>query len=295
MKNKNLIIILLLLILLLFIIMRKIVNPITKEKVNLFSIEGFKILRKYIQNYLGGKKEQFSSVDKQQLYDDLLENHYQNIFPNNQNRNSAGFRFFKYIYDNLATSEELFDIYNQFYCAVSGSIVPPRENNYNILKVKDRNGKCVFGKYYRCCTPCNCDIMKFATVIPTKIELPKNSNKFVTKMLLTINDPCSSDQDLPSELDKEVFQCNQQNLLEKGYRVNEKNELTKGQGKLVIGVLYPIQEEEKKQVESALTMCQERISMGVNELQYGMGDIFVKLAKMNDSTEYKNDESDLCK
>ena len=83
-------------------------------------------------------------------------------------------RFFQYIYDNLATNEELFDIYNKFYCAVSGSIVSPdRESNHDILKVKDMNGNCVVGKYYRCCTPCNCDIMKYTKIIKTKIAIPK--------------------------------------------------------------------------------------------------------------------------
>ena len=51
---------------------------------------------------------------------------------------------FKYIYDNLATTGELFDIYNQFYCAVSGSIVSPG-NNYDIIKVNDLGGNCVYG------------------------------------------------------------------------------------------------------------------------------------------------------
>ena len=240
------------------------------------------------------KEHFFFNIDKKQLFEDLMENHYKNIFPNNQNRNSAGFRFFKYIYDNLATSEELFDVYNQFYCAVSGSIVSPGENNYNVLKVKDRSGKCVFGKYYRCCTPCNCDIMKFATVIPTQIEMPKNSKKFVTKMLLTINDPCVNKDSLPNELDVNVFQCNQQNLLEKGYRVNDNNKLTTGPGRLVIGVLYPVQESEKNQVETSLKMCEQRISMKADDLQYGMGDIFVKLAKLNDNTKYQNNQTDLC-
>ena len=91
-----------------------------------------------------------------------MDNHYASIFPNNANRNAAGFKFFKYIYDNLATSEQLFDTYNQFYCAVSGSIVSPdRPDNFDILKVSNLDNH-VLGKYYRCCTPCNCDIMKYA-------------------------------------------------------------------------------------------------------------------------------------
>lgn len=51
--------------------------------------------------------EGLKSYDKDELYEDMLENHYDKIFPNDANRNSAGFRFFKYIYDNLATTGEL--------------------------------------------------------------------------------------------------------------------------------------------------------------------------------------------
>ena len=39
--------------------------------------------------------------EKLTLFNDLMNNHYDKIFPNNANRNAAGFRFFKYIYDNL--------------------------------------------------------------------------------------------------------------------------------------------------------------------------------------------------
>ena len=95
-------------------------------------------------------KEPLKLSDKENLFKKMMDEHYKNIFPNNTNRNAAGFRFFQYIYDNLAISNELFDIYNQFYCAVSGAIVSPGQDNFSILKVKDLNGNCVFGKYYRC-------------------------------------------------------------------------------------------------------------------------------------------------
>ena len=59
------------------------------------------------------------------------------------------------------------------YCAVSGSIVDPKRfNNYSIIKVKDLNNNCIYGKYYRCCTPCICDIMKYTKIIKTSIEIP---------------------------------------------------------------------------------------------------------------------------
>ena len=116
-------------------------------------------------------------LDKNTLFNILLSDHYDKIFFNNANRNAAGFRFFKYIYDNLIDSEELFDLYNTFYCAVSGSIVKPGDNNFSIVKVKDLNGNCVYGRYYRCCMPCVCDIMKYVRVVKTNIEVPKNLKK----------------------------------------------------------------------------------------------------------------------
>ena len=247
------------------------------------------------------KKNNFSD-NKIILFNDLVNNHYKIIFPNNANRNAAGFRFFKYIYDNLATSEELFDTYNQFYCAVSGSIVSPENpNNFSVLKVSDNNNRCIFGKYYRCCVPCNCDIMKYAQVTKTKIEIPKNSGKFFYKNLLTIGDPCetiSSTNKLPNEVDQNVFKCNRKKNLELGYRVDKNGKLTEEEGRLVIGVLYPIKENEKKLVDESLEICTtgtKRLYSDPDNLQYGMGDIFVKIALMNNKKKYTNSDNDLCK
>ena len=244
-------------------------------------------------------------INTQELFNDLTQNHYKNIFPNNANRNSAGFRFFKYIYDNLAINEELFDLYNSFYCAVSGSIVDlSRNNNFNILKVNDINGNCVIGKYYRCCTPCNCDIMKYSIVINTNIEMPKGSNKFIQRKLLTIGDPCeklnnsASQTKLPNGLDSNVFKCNN-NLLELGYRVNSENNLTMNEGRLVIGVLFDLNENDNSlDVDNSINICttnDKRLYSSPNDLKYGMGDIFVKLALINNDKIYKNSDEDLCK
>ncbi len=246
--------------------------------------------------------EFFSSNNHNSLFQNMMDNHYSLIFPNNANRNSAGFRFFKYIYDNLATTNELFDAYNTFYCAVSGSIVSPdRPDNFSILKVKKLgSNKCVFGKYFRCCVPCNCDIMKYSRVVEANLEIPRGSGKFFKKNLLTIGDPCEKISDtnqFPNELDKNVFKCNG-NTLGLGYRVTNKGKITNGKGRLVIGVLYPIKPNEKELVSDALNICttgNKRLFSSPENLKYGMGDIFVKLALMNDSNVYKNNLDDLCK
>ena len=242
---------------------------------------------------------QLLKYNKAELFKDMLENHYDKIFPNNGNRNAAGFRFFQYIYDNFAKDEKLFDLYNQFYCAVSGSIVSPdRQSNYDILKVKDMNGKCVVGKYYRCCTPCNCDLMKYTRIIKTKIAIPKNSNNMIEKHFLTIADPCVNEDKIPLEMDKSVVNC-KNNLVSNGYRINDKGEITKDDGRLIIGLLYPIEDNEqnKNMLQASIDRCikgNKRFLTEPDNLQYGMGDIFVKFALINDKSTYTNTVDDLC-
>ena len=243
------------------------------------------------------KTELFTQLSKTDLFNEMMDNHYASIFPNNANRNAAGFKFFQYIYDNLATSEQLFDTYNQFYCAVSGSIVSPdRPNNFDILKVSNLENQCVLGKYYRCCTPCNCDIMKYAKVINTKIEMPRNSGNYIYRNLLTIGDPCNNPSVFPDEVDTNVFSCNN-GLLKHGYRVNSLNELTQGPGRLVIGVLHPIDSKNASQVNKAVNMCitgSERLLTKPEDLVGGMGDIFVNIALINNDKKYTHTINDLC-
>ena len=83
-------------------------------------------------------------------------------------------------------------------------------------------------------------------------------------------------------------------FIRKGYRVDENNKLTTGPGPVSNWRFIPVQEQEKNQVETSLKMCEQRISMKADDLQYGMGDIFIKLAKTNDNTQYQNNQTDLC-
>ena len=262
--------------------------------INFFNLSYLKRNKKNNENKI--IKENFNNESK--LFNNLMENHYNKIFPNDANRNAAGFRFFKYIYDNLATNEELFDIYNKFYCAVSGSIVSPdRDDNYDIVKVNDLDNNCVIGKYYRCCTPCNCDIMKYAVINKASIEIPKGSGKFFDKNLITIGDPCIKEDELPEEIDKNVFKC-VNNLLENGYRLNEEGKITENQGRLIIGVLYPINENDNLDLNNSINLCMsgtKRFLSPPDKLKYGMGDIFVKLALINNDKIYHNSKKDLCK
>ena len=87
-------------------------------------------------------------------------------------------------------------------------------------------------------------------------------------------------------------------MLEGGYRVDENNNLTTNNGRLVIAVLYPIANGEEALVSNALNICttgNKRLFSSPENLKYGMGDIFVKLALINDNNNYKNNLDDLCK
>ena len=237
------------------------------------------------------KKDEKFNNNSNDLYNNLVENHYDKIFPNNANRNAAGFRFFSYIYDNLATNEYLFDTYNKYYCAVSGSLIS-NINSYYVIKVKDMDNNCIWGRYYMCCYPCVCDIIKYTKVENVSIEIPKNSGNFYKKNLITIDDPCDNMNNLPPELDKSIFEC-QNSLLKYGYRVYN-NKLTKEKGRLVIGLLHSLDNNDRKNTDY-ISECSDRIKSRPNDLEYGMGDIFVKLAILNNKENYKHSLEDLCK
>ena len=164
--------------------------------------------------------ENFSN-DSEIKFKNFVDNEYKNIFPitngRRANRNAAGFAFFKYFYDTKRDTETMFKMYNQFYCAVSGSIVSPGGNNNSIIPVKKLDGSEIVGKYYRCCTPCLCDIMRYVRVVPTTINF--NDGSSTSMNLLTIGDPCSDESKLPSEVDNSVFQCSN-GLSQNAYRVN---------------------------------------------------------------------------
>lgn len=247
------------------------------------------------------KEEKFSET--MISFQDFLDDHYGKIFTgegfDRVNRNAAGFRFFKYFMDNLIVDEETFDYYNKFYCAVSGSIVDPnRANNFSIIKMKDINGKSVVGRYYRCCTPCLSDIVKYTRVIKTEISV---KGKTFIRNLITIGDPCMNitkfidqrtKEPLIGGLDKRAFMCSngfdRDGLTSLGLRVAN-NKITENHGRLVIGALLPLTEEDD--ASSAFTGCEDKMRtcsdpVIVNFLG-GMGDIFVEMAQVNQQIQDK--------
>ena len=235
------------------------------------------------------------------LFEDLLDNHWIRIFPEGD-RNVGGPQFFKYIYERLATSHDLFKLYSRFYCGVSGAIVRPSfEERYDVVKIKDNEGRCVVGKYYRCCWPCSCDIMKHARVEQATFRLPNDpSGKKETYWVLTIGDPChqcdsSPCEDLPSEVT--TYKCKDK-VTSNGLRVS-KGQLTSGPGRLVFALLHdaaPADQTEEDVSAELLKLCTPRINATPEELDAmgGMGNIFVELARVNSDETLTNSFDDLC-
>ena len=216
--------------------------------------------------------EGFTPEEKQALFDDFMENHYRTIFPDG-GRNSGGPMFYHYFVNNMSLDREHFILYNQFYCGVSGSIImPDRPNKTNHIVLKDVQGSEWFGKYYRCCVPCLCDLMRYAKVEPHTVQL---SDGPYSHYVITIDDPCSNQAGIPAEVS--AFNCSN-NLTENGERT--------ASGRLIVAVLFghhelteqPVPYDPNTHTIDGDQFCDQRICQAPTELRGGMGDIFVLLS-----------------
>lgn len=214
------------------------------------------------------KIENMENYNKK-LYNNLKKN-FNNIFPDN-NRNSGGAQFFYFILKHIKPNKKDFDIYNTLYCSVSGSLIDPdRKYKSDKVTIKDINNKNICGTYYRCCTPCNCDIMKYSRVEKMNITL---SDGIFSYYVISINDPCLKQNKIPKQVTS--FKC---------YNNKTKNAFHSPSGRIVIGILHNSKECTNndliyiKNNNNTGESCRKRNSMNVNELKYGMGDIFIKLS-----------------
>lgn len=191
------------------------------------------------------------------------------IFPD-KNRNAGGAQFYHHIVENIKPTKMEFLEYNKFYCGVSGSpISPDRTDATDYLIVDDVNGNTLYGLFYRCCSPCVCDIMKYAKAELHTVDLADGS---FTHYVLTIGDPCVSQSNIPDDVTS--FTC-QNGITKNGLRTTS--------GRLIIGMLYNVKpyDPETLDVSQVMNICQERMSTEPDKLQGGMGDIFVKLSLIN--------------
>jgi hypothetical protein len=206
-----------------------------------------------------------------------LMNDFETIFPKN-NRNAGGVQFYHHIhYHKHLLTKELFMLYNTYYCGVSGSPVDPkRGNTYDIIEVSNHeNTKKYVGKYYRCCWPCLCDVMKYAKAEKFTVDLPDGPCEHI---VLVIDDPCYKEDKIPDEVSS--FDCRDKQTLN-GIRSNS--------GRLIFAVLHEhteydndneYSEEHKVNLKKVKDKCRERMDTGPDDLMGGMGDIFAKLASI---------------
>ncbi len=230
------------------------------------------IFKIFVLLWIFANTSTFSEVNLQQkkFYYENLVNNWPKIFPDS-NRNAAGPRFFKYMIDQDLTYEEFME-YNKLYCPVSGSLINPGEKPDFIFVQELRTQKKICGDLYRCCWPCSCDLMNY-----TKVKKIKHKFKDGVKKIdvLLINNPCSK-KDFPKEVNKDYF-CNKQRL--------NSDEVFTVDGKLVIGLLYNSKKCKKDDINKINTneitgkFCAFKNDIPLEEINIGMGDIFIKMAR----------------
>ena len=207
-----------------------------------------------------------TSTDK--LYEKLVDD-WSIIFPD-RNRNAAGPRFFKYILDQKLEYEE-FMSFNKLYCAVSGSLISPDTKPDEIFLTDKVSNEKICGQYYKCCWPCLCDVMKYSETKKITLDFTDQTRDIYT---IVIDNPCGK-IDFP-ELVNRDYLC-------KGNELNEEYTYSVDD-KLVIGLLhegkkcdtYDIDYINNNQITGP--MCEARNSMPLDKLNFGMGDIFIRLA-----------------
>tara|TARA_Y100000591_G_C21817981_1_gene691871 strand:+ start:1015 stop:1713 length:699 start_codon:yes stop_codon:yes gene_type:complete len=206
---------------------------------------------------------------KKFYYENLVKN-WSKIFPDS-NRNAAGPRFFKYLIDQDLTYEEFLE-YNKLYCPVSGSLINPGEKPDYIFVKEMRTQTNICGELYRCCWPCSCDLMNYTKVKKINHRFKDGPRKID---ILLINNPCGK-KDFPKEVNKNYF-CKQKKL--------NNDEVFVVDGKLVIGLLYEAKKCRKKDIKKIESnevtgrFCAFKNDIPLEEMNIGMGDIFIKMAR----------------
>ena len=206
--------------------------------------------------------------NNEKLYQKLVQD-WNLIFPDG-NRNAAGPRFFKYALNQDLNYDE-FMAFNKLYCAVSGSLISPDTKPDDIYLTDEDSNLKICGEYYKCCWPCLCDVMKYSETKKVNIDFKDQSKDIYT---IVIDNPCNKN-DFPELVNRDYF-C-EGDELNKEYTYSVDN-------KLIIGVLhnakkcdaYDIDYIKNDQITGP--MCEVRNSMPLEELNFGMGDIFIRLA-----------------
>ena len=244
-------------------------HKIFKHKILIISIILLSLLIILIYNYNNDndnvKIEDININLRKKEFNKLMDN-FDIIFPD-KNRNAGGPQFFKFIVDMNLTKEK-FELYNSFYCGVSGSPIDPDRNQiFDYAIVKNINGEDIYGKYYRCCWPCVCDIMKYAIVDKFSINLDGIS---LIYNVLTINDPCCDKNKIPNQVTS--FKC---------LHNKTENGVYSDNGRLIFALFHNSEiakKEHYEKIKNIKKKCEKRNNTSIENLKGGMGDIFVKLS-----------------
>ncbi len=202
-------------------------------------------------------------------YEDLVKD-WIKIFPD-QNRNAAGPKFFKHILDKEITYDDFIE-YNKLYCAVSGSLISPNSRPDFVYLKSAENGEKICGFYHKCCFPCSCDLMKYSQVKNMKYKFSDGEKEFT---VLTIKNPCGK-KDFPREVNRNYF-C-------KG-EVLDNNQVVSIDNRLVIGLLHNSSKCNEQSIaaidkdEYTGSYCELRNNAPLEQVEGGMGDIFIKMAR----------------
>ena len=202
-------------------------------------------------------------------YEDLVKD-WIKIFPD-QNRNAAGPKFFKHILDKEITYQDFIE-YNKLYCAVSGSLISPNSRPDFVYLKSAENGQKICGFYYKCCFPCSCDLMKYSQVKNMKHKFSDGEKEFT---VLTIKNPCGK-KDFPREVNRNYF-CIGDNL--------DNNQVVSIDNSLVIGLFHNSSKCNEQSIASidkdeyTGVYCELRNNAPLEQVQGGMGDIFIKMSR----------------
>lgn len=254
-----------------------------------------------LKNYYKIEKFSNDKNDFQRIYNNL-ENEWDNIFPDS-NRNAGGVQFFYYIYKKIKPNKKDFDIYNKLYCGVSGSLIDPEyilddNNNFKLkndsntlVRLKHIDGSYRCGYYYNCCIPCSSDIMNENNVDVLVEDINLNlSNGNFTYSVLTIPDPCVNSiiidnneflpdpgNDILKWEDVSSFKCKNKKT---------KNSIKSSSGRIIFAILFKSNSCTLNQYKNHKHFDDEfydfhnkRINNQEYLQEWGMGDIFINLAK----------------
>ena len=216
---------------------------------------------------------------KTQLYE-KLRSQYSTIFKDyKNNRNSCSFLYIYYIINNMLTDNNIDDfiLYTQLFCPVSGSLIDPNREIYEISLHRLNTNELVKGYLNVCCRPCLCDLIKYAKVEKFTFNFDFSNYGFDSFDVITIEDPCNYTNNINQYINEVTCVKCSSNKITNGFLSNS--------GRLIIGVLHNQETIDKFNKNSDIvkqsqyqSFCDQRNSMDVGELNYGMGDIFVKLA-----------------